>query len=502
MATASNMSVSDPLHYPASAHARLRCSEFILRTLEKLRGRTISEADRILDVGCGLRVITDPLWVTPESGLFYRAGYVLGLDVDYRSMIAKQVAEPSSRWKLWTGWPGSSPREFVSAPVLDWEPPQEGDKFDVVYSGSSFHWIVHDDDDDRLTAGGCGGTKKGELLFRSLASAINDDGYLVAHFPGCENFYPVYTRIILAALGMISEHLILHSDPSVQALAQLPKINRVPEIDVHDDGRFAPYWEFRRGKVAFWDSYGSLRANFSGSGLRERMLFRGVDWELVDIDKFYSAWASAGKSVFFGRFQTKHESAANSESCALYERFEEAFRSVLETLKVSAQMNWRAIKAGGRAPNADESLGVKCIVHDDRVYIQHYCHRFYLILQKSGIPHVPRMSASSLSSLPIKISHDISSVPAPELHWGRDERAKKQDALKTSWALPFTSCLSVTSAMIYGVYYRTKGWGATGNDVDRRSLLCRGKVEELWQFRILDALERGASIASLTNLGG
>ena len=472
-------SISDPVHYGPSAHIRLCCSDMILETFEKLRGREIDNCDRVLDLGCGLRKMIDPLWVNNNRN----ASYVLGLDVDYGNEIGKDIAKEDSRWVGFTDWNSGNSREFVQSSALDWFPPEDdNNKFSVIFSGSTLHWIV---------AG-----ENGKALFNKIRDALQPEGWFVAHTPGCENFYPLFTRIIIAALNDIKELLKTHHSEDVRKLGSLPDIINFlknhpqnqgshPNTDasVEEGSDFETYWNFRRkAHIAFWRDYKAIRADFMESGLQERLLLRGLDWELVSTDEFYSHWASAGKSVFWKRFQAIGEDGG----CKLYDQFEDAFKNILgcdEKLKM---------------------LNVNPLYIEGKKYIRHYCHRYYIILQKAEQKN-PRKHGgiSSLISLPIQIAHDVAKNCVPTFASG-DERQLFSDSA-TGWQQPFRSlhkCLPADS-MKYSMFLRERdvGSGETGREVDRRALLQNASsVDSQWQYKIDEALKKNVGIAKFTEM--
>ena len=486
--------ISDPQFYEKSAQFRLCCADLIIKTFEKWRGEAVNQKDRILDLGCGLRTMIDGLWVTGKVAR--NPTYVLGLDVDYNDKILEDIKKSDSKWKLFSGWNSElGEREFVKTSIIDWTPPSDKEKkFSIVYSGSALHWMTWGFEN---TMDPCLPPENGKTVFCKVAKALKPGGFFVAHFPGCENFYPGFTRIILATLNNIKNSLETHPSIRVKNLARIPDITewieskQTHQNNIEQDESFLHYWEFRRdAKVAFWKNYNAIRHDFAGSELKECLLYRGIDWELTKAEEFYAHWASAGKSVFFSRFQTEYEKKKDGDFCALYNEFEKAFKSILAD------------------DDKLEELGIcKLNINGER-YIRHYCHRYYIILQKpndNGETATDDIPLSSITSLPIKIADDVATTNIPKFSPGtRDNLDKYGENEKEAhpWSAPFLSIRDIIpseASMVYGTYLRQ---GRKGLSYDRRTLFRDYETSPAhqWQLKFDDLDKAKIGISRFTSV--
>lgn len=277
-------------NYHVSAPYRLQHNRFLLRLLEKVRGNSIGKEDSVLDVGCGPGCIVDQLW-----NVDFAPGHVLAIDRDHQRDLSPQ-------------WRSGGNREFLAQDVLAWNP-CAGSQFSIAYSSSAIHWIITN-------------REREKRFYHQMLHALKPGGYFVACIPGAENFFPIFTKLLLQAFTDMGHRLA-------------------------DRGS---YMAHRLKFVRFFKNCGEVEdVPCKDVGFEKQIILRSAEWETWRISDIVDMWMSAGHTIFQG-------------ACDL-QRLREAL------MKLTTR-------------SALENMGIS-VSNDGSVdYITPYSYRYYVILRK------------------------------------------------------------------------------------------------------------------------
>ncbi len=225
-------------NYEKSVDWRMHRSTFLIKLLNNIRGKEISNDEQILDVGCGPDCIANYLWnkvCDPE--------YVLGIDIQNYSL------EEFLRF--------GNKREFLHQDIFDWQPILG--KFDIVFSSSSMNWML-------------GGSEEKEVdFYTKMLDSLKPGGFFVATTPASQNFTPVFTTLLLRAFREIGHEFsdkqkyLAHRKKHVWMPSKVKNIKDVP-VDL--------------------------------LGFNEVLVSRSFEWDSWNRDSIVDMWMSAGQSIF------------------------------------------------------------------------------------------------------------------------------------------------------------------------------------------------------------
>lgn len=227
--------------YNASVPNRIQAARFLLTMLAYFRGRRIDKSDSVLDIGCGPEVLLKPLWTNGEDS----PGDLTGID-------------NNSKYSSQDFWRNAN-RKFIQTDFLEWKPDKK--KFSVMWSSMSAHWITG--------PAACGKTKS-HRFFQIIRDALEDDGYFACIAPAGKNFYPLISKLTVAAFRELNYPL--------------------------DDER--KYYIHRDKYCYFWNFISDIISYGSNASLHLCGIYRTRDWQHVKTTEIGKIWKSANEKLY------------------------------------------------------------------------------------------------------------------------------------------------------------------------------------------------------------
>jgi trans-aconitate methyltransferase len=234
---------TDAPAYALTQSIRLEANRLFRQALGLARvGAPFRKGERILDVGCGQRDYFECLWRDQPDV------HVTGIDCDKN---VTDWEDTSALRKLRKG-------NFFDAGIFD-------EKFDILQASFAMTWLTGPGDQST------GAPTKLEAFFSRAKSLLNNGGWLIAHHPGDEDFFPDFNKIIVHCIAQKTQNA---------------------EAKVRDE-----YFKKRREKLAS-PSLASIRSAAAREGFRVHFLAKSLEWIPIRSDDFIPYWESGGKSPF------------------------------------------------------------------------------------------------------------------------------------------------------------------------------------------------------------
>lgn len=234
---------TDAPAYALTQAIRLEANRIFRQAIGLARsGTPFRKDERILDVGCGQRDFFERLWADN------RDVHVTGIDCD-KSVI--DWVDASARRNLRKG-------NFYDADFAE-------EEFDIIHASFAMTWLTGPADQSS------GAPKNLAKFFSRAKSLLKNGGWLLAHHPGDEDYFPDFNKII------------------IRCVAKRLKQN---EEAVH-----AEYFTQRRQRVAS-PSLALLRREAEQNGLHVHLLAKSLEWIPIKAEYLIPYWESGGKKPF------------------------------------------------------------------------------------------------------------------------------------------------------------------------------------------------------------
>lgn len=277
---------TDSEAYAKTQRIRLQHNVFFRELIRQVReSEPFRASERVLDVACGQQAYFEALWSD------FPHIEVVGIDNDKK--VKDSFATPSTNRTLLN-------RDYYSADY-EYKP------FDIVHGSFALTW---------LAGPGAKGTGKPTRLKEFFARArtlLKDEGWLLLHHPGVEDYFPDFNKLILYCL----------SEPNEDAAKSLTR---------------AQYFDERRERVAC-SSIGDLKKAARQADFHVHLLANSLEWIPLSRDEYLAYWESGGKVPF---------STLINSRCGSYDVFVDRFRACLSNPELLRKLGIRSFSLEGQ----------------------------------------------------------------------------------------------------------------------------------------------------------